>query len=499
MAEKTSKKKIIKYRKYLGLNIGTVLFGIVFVYMIVCMVLYLTSSHIAPYEVTKGTLSGNYKYTALALKSESIIEAPESGSVTYYAREGTEIATNGIICSVNETGKTTTQPSVTSTETTVSALSTDSETDGTISESESAGETSAKETETVSTSSSDPVSGKLSSADAEKLRSAASSYSINFSGQDFQKAYEMKADVESAVLDLYAEDIYGSESDNTLFNICRTTEPGIVVYSVDGFENVTPEDVTAEMFNTKSYSKENLRLKSSTKSGDALYKLITEESWSLMIPIDNKIASELTDQSSVTIRFLKDGTTATSSVSVIQNGTTYFAQLELDDSVIRFASDRFLDIELLLNKKSGLKIPKSAIEQRNFYVIPEEYAITNEDNTDEITLLMETYNNSGKSEQKYVTATVYEKVDDKYYVDINKFSEGDYVVKKNSTNKYRIEETASLQGVYNINKGYAVFREVTVIADNEEYCIVEDGSTFGLAQYDHIALDANTVSDDQIL
>jgi len=94
---------------------------------------------------------------------------------------------------------------------------------------------------------------------------------------------------------------------------------------------------------------------------------------------------------------------------------------------------------------------------------------------------------------------VYEKVDDKYYVDINKFSEGDYIVKKGSTNKYRIEETASLQGVYNINKGYAIFREVKVIADNEEYCIVEDGSTFGLAQYDHIALDANTVSDDQIL
>ena len=104
MAEKNNKKKIVKYRKYLGLNIGTVLFGIVFVYMLVCMFLYLTSSHIAPYEVTKGTLSGNYKYTALALKSESIVAAPESGAVTYYAREGTEIAMNGVICSVNETG-----------------------------------------------------------------------------------------------------------------------------------------------------------------------------------------------------------------------------------------------------------------------------------------------------------------------------------------------------------------------------------------------------------
>ena len=45
---------------------------------------------------------------------------------------------------------------------------------------------------------------------------------------------------------------------------------------------------------------------------------------------------------------------------------------------------------MLLNKKTGLKIPKSAIEQRNFYVIPEEYAISNEDNDDEITLLLET-------------------------------------------------------------------------------------------------------------
>ena len=73
-------------------------------------------------------------------------------------------------------------------------------------------------------------------------------------------------------------------------------------------------------------------------------------------------------------------------------------------------------------------------------------------------------------------------MDDNYYVDINEFSEGDYIVRKNSSNKYRIEETASLQGVYNINKGYAVFREVTVIAENEEYCIVADDDTFGLAQ-----------------
>ena len=125
---------------------------------------------------------------------------------------------------------------------------------------------------------------------------------------------------------------------------------------------------------------------------------------------------------------------------------------------MRFASDRFLDIELLLNKKSGLKIPKTAIEQRNFYIIPQEYVISNNDDSNEVTVWWKPIQTSGNTEQKYKTTTVYEKVDDNYYVDINEFSEGDYIVRKNSSNKYRIEETASLQGVYNINKGYACFR-----------------------------------------
>ena len=70
---------------------------------------------------------------------------------------------------------------------------------------------------------------------------------------------------------------------------------------------------------------------------------------------------------------------------------------------------------------------------------------------------------------------------------------------KDSSKRYTILEKVSMQGVYNINKGYAVFREITIIDENEEYCIVEDGAAFGLAQYDHIALDASTVTDEQII
>lgn len=56
-----------------------------------------------------------------------------------------------------------------------------------------------------------------------------------------------------------------------------------------------------------------------------------------------------------------------------------------------------------------------------------------------------------------------------------------------------------MHGVYNINKGYAVFREVTVIDENEEYCIVESNNTYSLAAYDYIVLDASEVTEDQIV
>lgn len=52
------KNKIIPYRRYRFFNIGTIMFGVLFVYMIICLVMYLTTEHVTPYEVTAGPLAG---------------------------------------------------------------------------------------------------------------------------------------------------------------------------------------------------------------------------------------------------------------------------------------------------------------------------------------------------------------------------------------------------------------------------------------------------------
>ena len=68
-----------------------------------------------------------------------------------------------------------------------------------------------------------------------------------------------------------------------------------------------------------------------------------------------------------------------------------------------------------------------------------------------------------------------------------------------SNERFQLGPTASLEGVYNINKGYAVFKLVEEIAGNGEYYIIDKGTSYGLSVYDHIVLDASTVSEGQIV
>ena len=472
---KPRKSKVVKINHHSMLNIGTFMFGILFVYMIICLIMYLTSPHVTAYEVTAGPLSGNYKYTALALKSEKVVYSTGSGAIQYYARENSKVGVGNAIYSLG-------------------ALSASQSELGTQSVDASAADTDTQE------STGQTVAGQgtaQDNTDFSSFRNIASSFSTNYSSMDYQTVYNFKADAQTAIFETYTQN--QTSSSYTGQNLITTDTDGIVVYSIDGMEDKTADDVRLSDFNKTNYKRTNLRMKDSVSANDPVYKLITSEEWSLIIPLDIKTATELADSTTVRFTFLEDKSTFNADFSILQNEDGFFGKLDISNSVIRFAGDRFIDIELQINKASGLKIPNTAIAEKTFYRIPKEYVSVNEDNEDEISLIKETYDTDGSAITKYITATVYDKTDTDYYVDTGLFEEGDYVLMKDSSKRYQISDTKSLIGVYNINKGYAVFREITIIDENEEYCIVESNSSYGLAQYDHIALDASTVKEDAIV
>ena len=72
-------------------------------------------------------------------------------------------------------------------------------------------------------------------------------------------------------------------------------------------------------------------------------------------------------------------------------------------------------------------------------------------------------------------------------------------MKPESTEKYALSKRGSLTGVYNINKGYADFKQIDVLYDNDEYSIVKSNTQYGLSAYDYIVLDAQAVEDDEFI
>ena len=86
-----------------------------------------------------------------------------------------------------------------------------------------------------------------------------------------------------------------------------------------------------------------------------------------------------------------------------------------------------------------------------------------------------------------------------YYVDQKSFKEGDVIISQKDQSRYVVSDVGVLEGVYCINQGYAVFRRIEILDQNEEYAIVSKNTAYGLARYDHIVRNADKVDEEEIL
>ena len=111
---------------------------------------------------------------------------------------------------------------------------------------------------------------------------------------------------------------------------------------------------------------------------------------------------------------------------------SYLGYLAFDSSMVRYAQDRFVDVELILEDQSGLKIPKSAITKKDFYVIPEDY-LTQGGNSNSTGVLIDT----GKENAEFQAVDIYyrDTQTGSVYVDPDDF-EKKYNLKKSRLFRY---------------------------------------------------------------
>lgn len=457
-------KKIVRYRKPFHLNIGLIIFSIIFIYMMFYIYSYFTSTHISVYEIIHGTIAVNNSYTGIALRSEEIITAEYSGEINYYRRDASKAGAGDLVYSIDSDGAIARQI-------------------------HSAGEESTG----------------LNEESLYNLEKSISEYANSYQSEAFYQVYTFKNDLNAEIseslnmgaLNSITDAVSAAESNST-FHKGTAPKDSIIVYYTDGFENVTPETITPEMFNASLYNKENLKEKTKVEAGEPVCKLITDENWNLFIPIETDTQKQLENASTVQIRFKKDNTIARAAFTILEKEGKPYLNLSLSHSMIRFATDRYIEVELLFEEEHGLKIPNSSITSKQFFTVPMEYFQKGGNSNKEGIMLRKTDKN-GKTSDSFVTPDIYFATEYSFYVDGEELSDGDMILKPNSDETYTIHETAKLEGVYCINKGYAVFRKIDMIYQNEEYAIIRNGTEYGVSLYDHIALEGNSITENTLI
>ena len=140
--------------------------------------------------------------------------------------------------------------------------------------------------------------------------------------------------------------------------------------------------VRKEKLKKENYSKDQLITDELVNVGEPIYKLITDESWSLIIETDSERADYLLEEY-VQVKFLKNQTLSWANVNLITNSDgKHFIELVFNNSMITFCTDRFVEIELMIEEEEGLKVPNSAIVQKEFLIIPEAYVTKGGENGD---------------------------------------------------------------------------------------------------------------------
>ncbi len=323
---------------------------------------------------------------------------------------------------------------------------------------------------------------------------------LDYSNQNFYQVYTFRYDMEARLMEALNEnllsDLKESAGNNGLYT-SQTTEPGIVVYHTDGLEEKNVENFTKDIFDESAYAKNSLIGRGQINAGEPAYKLITSEIWDLVIPIEKSLASELEKESNIKVKFKKDNTTAWGVSKIIEQDNAFFLHLNFQNSGLRFATDRYLEVELIMSDIDGLKIPNTALTEKGFFLVPKKFLTKQEDSNS--TGVMRRYKNEdGEIIDEFVSITIGGKESDKYYIAGDSLRVGD-VILTDSNKNFTLGEKISLQGVYNINQGYTIFRTVEILFQNKEYTIIKTGTNYGISLYDHIVLDASATEENKII
>lgn len=436
------------------INIGLIVFIVIFIYILSNFISYLTREHVSIFEVEAGGIVDEDVFSGVVLRDEEVVRTAVSGYINFYIPDGDKAAKNSNVC--------------------------------VITKADSADKSNSGQSEN---------NFALTRDDFSNIREQIVDYNKKYSDSNYS---------EIATLDYRLNNILGQivsrtnitnlgRASSSSYEIMKAEENGLVSYSIDGLETLKESDINENSFQSGLTDRKQITAGSFLKADEPAYKIIHEDAWEIVISPSEEQLEKLRDLETVDVTIIRDNLTTSAQIHIFENNGRSYVGLILNNYMIRYCNDRYLDVRLLWSSYSGYKIPASAITELYYYMVPAEFLVTNE-----------------KSSQKgfYIqsgSGTVFTKpdivmmTDDFCYVNMNDLGEGDNIINPDTGASYKVGTTAALTGVYNINQGYSRFCLVKVLYQYGDYCIVDPEESSSLSIYDHIILNGESVTNGEFI
>lgn len=462
-----SRKKRRNDSEQFKINIGTIVFGVIFVYMLIHVIMALRVERLAIYEVQNSYIDTNITTTALIVRDEKLVNAESSGYVSYYVRDGEKIGKNKTVYTIDETGSVY---------------------------------------DRLKDANSDEL--EMSTDALTEVRTRISTYENYFDYSDFSELYNFKYDIENAVLELTNEALIDqlTSLDDDATNVATykkvsTKDSGIITYYKDGYENFDINNFKASDVNKSAYKKTTLKTGEIINSGDPVYKLITSENWHLIAPITKEEANRLKEKEYLKINISNSSKNIRCKFELKQQDNKYFAIISLNQQMVNYINERYIDIVIFMEQNNGLKIPNTSITQKKVYKIPITYLSNGSNSASKEFFNIKKLDENGEVTVKQIKPDVYITDEQFCYVDPNDFSSEDVIINTDTNDTIALSsaEMTKIDGVYCVNQGVANFRCIDVLFQDDEYTIVKADVPYSIAWYDRIVLNQSTVTENQII
>jgi len=450
---------ISKYRRKGDFNVGVVIFIIIFIYLLATIITYATRTRIATFEVRQGRVLTDHTYVGVAIREEQVVSVEMAGYVYYLHNNLSKIRLGADVIAIS--------PIPIPLEDTLS-------------------QGHPLEISVITNDNHAPfiyhTRNFMETVDLQRF-SAVQTFRSDLNHSFHGTASEVR----SARVDEIVARTHGTTQ------LFPSPVDGILVMGLDGMEGLTLDDVSADTFLRGAYQITSFTDQMHVDAGQPAYKLITNENWYIVIQVDEEVSSMLAHMTWARIRFLRDDVLAWANPFVFTQEGEQFVALSLNHSMIRYAEERFIHIELILEDQSGLMIPRTALVEKDFFRVPSHFVVPRYTS-------MGIMQMNEEGEEDFSLIRIYKTTPEgDIYVNPNEVPYGTVLVSPDTGETLTLGATEPLQGVFNINHGYAIFRFVNIIAYNEDYYVIEEGNAFSLSNFDFIALIGDSIEDGEIV